>query len=103
MEPPKPFITYSPSEPSKQRLLSSLGLLDRLVFRQTRNGQWEEEQESNRHYEYGSQCASRFEAAMHKTQSFTTIVSAATTELTPARTNMSFFNCLQQRNQTFQR
>jgi len=25
------------------------------------------------------------------------------TELTPARTNMSFFNCLQQRNQTFQR
>ena len=26
-----------------------------------------------------------------------------TTELTPARTNMSFFNCLQQRNQTFQR
>jgi hypothetical protein len=69
MEPPKPFITYSPSEPSKQRLLSSLGLLDRLVFRQTRNGQWEEEQESNRHYEYGSQCASRFEAAMHKTQS----------------------------------
>lgn len=26
-----------------------------------------------------------------------------TTELTPARTNMFFFNCLQQRNQTFQR
>jgi hypothetical protein len=26
-----------------------------------------------------------------------------TSELTPARTNMSFFNCLQQRNQTFQR
>src|SRR5215467_12552832 len=26
-----------------------------------------------------------------------------TTELTPARTNMSFFDCLQQRNQTFQR
>ena len=26
-----------------------------------------------------------------------------TTELTPARTNISFFNCLQQRNQTFQR
>jgi hypothetical protein len=25
------------------------------------------------------------------------------TELTPVRTNMSFFNCLQQRNQTFQR
>jgi hypothetical protein len=24
-------------------------------------------------------------------------------ELTPARTNVSFFNCLQQRNQTFQR